>query len=208
MSTFAELKTYVARRLLDPNNTAISSADVGSSINDAIRYWKYREFWFNTSVNTGTLTLQDGTITLPNDFLVPATNSGAFHIEYSSQRYPLCKVDSEGYNNMWRGNGYGLPKYYALVGGSYEVYPLPDRAYTILTSYLKDYTDLSSDGDTNDFTIYAPRLISLWALANLIAELRQDEKMETYFRQACMDEYRQLTVMTDKSEASGSLTIY
>lgn len=208
MATFGDIKARVSGRLLDPNNTAVPSSDVAASINDSIRYWKSTEFWFNSKYADQTLTIEDGTITLPNDFYCPATKRGAFQIEYSNQRYLLDKIDPAQYSGVWFGNGYGIPQAYARLGQSYEVYPLPDRAYTLKCFYLKEYADLVNDADTNDFTNYASRLITLWTTANLIAELRQDEKMESYFRQACMDELRQLQQMTGNMNSTGTLVTY
>jgi hypothetical protein len=208
MATFADIKTRVSGRLLDPNNTAVSSADVAASINDTIRYWKSTEFWFNSKYADVTLTIEDGTIPLPDDFYCPATKNGGFQIEYSNQRYNLSKIEPTQYSAAWQDNGYGIPQSYARLGQSYEVLPLPDRAYTLKCLYLKEYADLVNDADTNDFTNNASRLITLWTCANLIAELRQDEKMESYFRQACMDELRQLQQMTGNLNSTGTLAIY
>lgn len=208
MATFGEIQTQVSKRLLDPNNVAISSSDVAASINDAIRYWKFRRFWFNEVFDSVTLTENVGTVPMTGSILVPSTDNGGFVIEYSDMRYPLRKVLQQEYDTVWLENGYGLPYLYARVGRDYEVYPLPDRAYTLKRHYLKEYTDLSIPNDTNDFTDYASRLIMLWAAANLSGELRQDEKMEEYFRNAANDEYRQLQVMTDKSNGSGKVSIY
>lgn len=205
MATFGELKTQVSGRLLDPNSVAVSSSDVAASINQSIKYWKVHEFDFNKFKDSVTLTLQDGTIPLTGDFLAPVDAEGAFNIEYSSQRYNLVKVSEDQYNAKWRGNGYGIPQIFARIGQSYEVFPLPDRAYTLNRHFLKDYTDLSDSSDTNDFTINADRLIMLWSVANLIAEFRQDEKMETYFRNAARDEAENLGVLTDKLETTGRL---
>lgn len=208
MATFAQIKAKISGRLLDPNNTAVSSADVASSINDAIRYWKSTEFWFNSAVSQQTMTAQDGTIPLPSDFFVPATQTGAFSVEYSEQRYILRKVSKLEYNATWMGNGYGIPQIYARIGQDYECYPLPDRAYTVNVYYLKDYDDLVNDGDTNDFTNNADRLITLWATANLISEFRQDEKMESYFRNAAVNEADQLATVSRAENASGNLVIW
>jgi hypothetical protein len=208
MSTFAELRSKVSRRLLDPNNTAVSPADVDASINDAIRYWKFTEFNFNRAYATQTLTLQNNVITLPSDFLVPSVYDSGFRIEYSEQRYALAKLHEQDYDALWRGNGYGRPTTYSKVGSNYLVYPIPDRAYSIICSYLKDYPNLVNDLDANDFTINAPRLITLWATANLISEFRQDEKMESYFRNAARDEVTNLERMNDKVQGSGSLNTY
>lgn len=208
MATFGELQTKVSQRLLDSDNTAVSASEVADAINDSIVYWKVREFDFNSEYASLTMTQSDGTLPLPSDFLVPNEDDGGFQIEYSSQRFILGKISAKHYNSIWRGNGDGRPQFYARVGQSYEAYPIPDRDYTVNISYLKDYPDLVDDADTNDFTVKAPRLIILWSCANLIAERRQDDKMEAYFRAAAEDQFRQLGVLRDKADGSGSLTVY
>jgi hypothetical protein len=213
MATFAELKQQVSLRLIDPNNESVSAASVGLAINDAIAYWKFRRFWFNEVRDTGTIAYQTSVIPLPSDFLVPTKDDAAFSINYSNLRYPLTKITAQQFDALFLTNGYGLPVWYArtkLDGGleQYQVYPIADRDYEVLRDYLKNYVALSADSDTNDFTAYAPRLITLWSLANLSAELRQDDKMEAYYRRASQDEYRQLQVMSDKSNSSGSIAIH
>lgn len=207
MATFVQMKDYVSTRLIDSNNEAVSAATVGQAINDSIAYWKFRRFWFNEAAYSANFTVQDATIPLPNMFLVPVTDTGGFFVSYSNIRYPLTKISDTEYDQLYLDNGYGLPRVYARVGGAYEAYPIPDQAYSCHTRYLKDYNDLSADSDTNDFTDNADRLINLWALANLSAELRQDDKMEAYYRAAAEAEYRNLSVMTDKSNGTGRLSL-
>lgn len=206
MATFGDIQTAVSKRILDANNTAVSLSDVASSINDAIRYWKYRRFWFNEANDVGTLTAYSGAFPYPSDFLVPATKDDGFFIQYGSIRYPLTKISQGEYDNIYQDNGYGLPQYYARLGTSYQCYPLPDQNYSVGRHYLRDYPALVNLTDTNDFTIYADRLITLWSCGNLSAEFRQDDKMEAYYRQASSDEYRQLNVMTTKTNSTGRLT--
>lgn len=210
MSTFAQLKSAVSKRLLDASNTAISSADVGDAINDSIAYWKLRRFGFNEARDTTQiLTPQVGTLPLPTDFLLPSKDDAAFEVSYSNMRYVLRKVDAALYDDAWLGNGYGIPRYYArLANSSYQCYPLPDKAYNLITYYLKQYATLVNDTDTNDFTVTGGRLITLWTLKTLIMELRQDDKMVAYYDQAAKNEYRNLLVFSDKANASGSLTIH
>jgi hypothetical protein len=209
MSTFGEMQSYVSKRLLDPNNISVSSSDVAQAINDAISYWKFRRFWFNEVSDTATMTAQDPSFPYPSDFLVPATKDDGFNIHYSAMRYPLAKITQQQYDGLFLTNGYGIPRWYARIGNEeYKCYPIPDQAYTVGRHYLKDYDALVNTSDTNDFTENADRLINLWALANLSAELRQDDKMEAYYRQAANDEYRNLRVMTNKANGTGKLTIY
>lgn len=204
---FLQMQTYISRRLLDPNNTAVSLEDVKGAINDAISYWKLRRFWFNEVSDFAFLTAQDPNFPYPDDFLVPALQNDGFNIEYGGIRYTLAKVSESVYDGIWLANGYGLPQYYARLGDDeYQCYPIPDRNYQVNRHYLKDFDDLVDDGDENDFTIYASRLINLWSLANLSGELRQDEKMEQYYRSGANNEYNNLLVMTAKSNATGTLT--
>lgn len=207
MPTFSAMKTYVAKRLLDPNGTAVSADDVGQAINDAIDYWKFRRFWFNEINDTATLTAEDPVFPVPSDFLVPAMDDDGFNIRYGNIVYPLVKITQSQFDGIFLTNGYGLPSWYARVGQEYKCYPIPDQAYTVGRHYLRDYDALVNPSDTNDFTDNASRLINLWALANLSAELRQDDKMETYYRSAADNEYKNLMVMTRKSNASGKLSI-
>lgn len=209
MSTFGEMVTYVSKRLIDPTNTAITVSDVEGGINDSINYWRFRRFWFNEVADSAVLIVQDPSFPYPTNFLVPSTDDDGFYIEYGNVRYPMIKTTQQTYDALYLSNGYGLPKWYARIGDKeYKCYPIPDRAYTVGRHYLKDYPVLSADGDTNDFTDNASRLINLWALGNLTTELRQDTTMGDYYREASQNEYRQLRVMTDKSNAAGKLTIY
>lgn len=209
MATFGEMQTYVSARLIDPQNTAVGASSVADAINESIRYWKLRRFGFNEAKDTVPLTLNDPIIPLPTDFLVPFSDDDGFYIEYSGVRYPLRKITQQQYDNLYLTNGYGLPRWYARSGdGNYLLYPIPNVAYDIGRHYMKEYPPLVADSDTNDFTDNAARLIELWTLANLQGELRQDEKMEAYYRKAANDEYRQLRVLSDKQNGTGKLTLY
>lgn len=208
MATFAEMQTYVSARLLDPNQTAVSSSQVAAAINDALRYWKIRRFWFNTASVDLTLTQGDPLIPLPDDFLVELPMNDGFVIAYGEMRWPLEKRNPRDYDNVYLTAGLGLPYIYTVKAGDYFCYFIPDQDYTIRVYYLKEYEDMVNGYDTNEFTDNASRLLELWALANLIAELRQDDKMETYFRNAAQDEYKNLGVFNSKVNAPNHLTLH
>lgn len=210
MPNFQIMRQYVAARLLDTNNTAVSDSQVGTAINDAIGYWKYRRFWFNTADTSVTLTAQNPVINLSSitNFLVEMPMNDGFVVEYNNQRYPLIKKNPRDFDDAYLANGYGIPDIYTVKSGVYYCYYVPDQDYSLRVYYLKNYTDLSANSDENDFTSNAYRLICLWALANLMAELRQDEKMETYYRSAAENEYSNLGVMTAKVNSPGHLTLH
>jgi hypothetical protein len=206
MATFGSLKTSASKRLMDDSNTAVSSSDVADSINAAIGFWKQKRFWFNQATATPTLTEDDPDITgMPSDFLYELSKNGLV-IEYASSRYPLVKVDNNFFD-MRDSEGVGLPAIYTYRNGGLQVYPYPDQAYTLKLYYIKDYTDLSDDSDTNDFTTYADKLVLYEALSRLHGELRQDEKMEAYYTGRAQAEYQNLLNRTSKLIGSGILSI-
>lgn len=208
MATFGEIQTAVSKRLQDANNVAVALSDVAASINDAIRYWKFRRFYFNEVFGTITLTAQDPSFVIPSTFLVNAVKDGGFHIQYSEARYPLTKIEMTEYDNAFMENGFGMPRVYAKMADTgYKCYPIPDRDYVVGMHYLKDYVDLVNTSDTNDFTNNASRLITLWTTGNIVGEFRQDEKMEGYFRSAAENEYNNLLMLTNKMNATGKLKI-
>lgn len=209
MTTFASLKTTVSRKLQDPNNTAVSAADVGTAINDAINYWKFRRFWFNeaSSLNN-VLPAQTSDITslLPSDFLVELPENG-FTIPYSQITYPLEKVSPQQFDDDSIDNGYGLPFEYTWRAQKYYIYFSPQITYALNIYYLKDYDALSGASDTNDFTEFADQLIIYETLSRLSGEDRQDLQMDNTYAAKAEREYTNLTQRSFKQTGSGRLDV-
>ncbi len=208
MATFAQMKIWVSKRLQDPNNTAVSALDVGDLLNEALNYWKNVRFYFNEKNYTTTLLQGDPTVYIPADWLCPSIND-SFVLQYSGIRYPLKKISETMYNSFYLSNGVGQPWYFAkLATSGYQVYPIPDRNYDLITYYLKDYDDFSADGDSNDFSINAANLLQYTAAAYGSRDFRQDMQMyQAFWNQAQMEE-NSLLATTRKDNATGSLTIY
>ena len=208
MATFSEMKTWVSKRLQDPNNTAVSSEDVGDLINQALSYWKNVRFWFNEKTYDGLLSTSNSLITLPSDFLVPATDD-FIYLDYSGIRFVLKKLVEPLYNGIYLANGVGQPWWYSKQADlGYRVYPNPDKAYDYRLFYLKDYTPFSSDSDTNDFSEKAQYLLQYTAAAYGSRDFRQDLDMYKAFMDRALDEEQNLLVTTRKDNATGSLVTY
>jgi hypothetical protein len=207
MPTFSQLKTKIARKLIDPNSTAVSLANVGEAINDAIRFWRYNPLWFNEATATVTLVVGDPVVpSIPSDFLFEDEENG-FVILYNQISYSLKKKHPKEYDLTSIQNAVGLPYIYTWRNGVYSVYYNPNLAYTMNIYYIKNYVDLVADGDSNDFTNYADQLIVYEALSRLTGEDRQDTAVgDSYFAKANR-EFENLKKRSRRHSATGRLTV-
>lgn len=208
MATFAQMQTWVSKRLQDPNNTAVSAADVGDLINQAKAFWKNTRFWFNEVTDTTILTESDSSIPLPDDWLCPSVDD-CFVVEYSGIRYPLKKLEEINYNAVYLSNGIGQPWWFSRQADTeYKVYPIPDRDYTLRRFYLRDYPDYSDTITTDAFSEKAANLLQYTAAAYGSLDFRQDTAMHDAFMNQANRELKSLLSTTRKDNATGSLTVY
>lgn len=207
-STFAQLRTKVSRKILDPNNTAIVAADVGDAINDALAYWKYQRLWFNEAYAQATLVVGQGNFTdlLPDDFLYEFPEDG-FNIPYSQITYPLFKKSPQIFDTTAIEDAVGLPYIYTTRNQNYELYFNPQLPYLLNMYYIQDQAPFINDGDTNAFSEYADQLLIYEACSRLMGEDRQDLQMNNTYAAKADREAKNLRQRTFKQTASGSLTI-
>lgn len=207
----SDMRTKLSKLIKDPSYTAISSDLIDGAINQALRYYKQKRFWFNESEDTavtisawssGKATISD----MPTDILYPLERGGIV-LDYSDQRYEVCRIRPEDYDAM-NNETTDRPRYYTFRANAYEVYPYPDQAYTAIVRYIKDYSALSDSNTTNDFVTYAEDLLVYDAASRLVAEYSEDTKMETYFTARAKEEYRILLSRTNKNISTGSIAVY
>ena len=206
MPTFVELRKMVSRRIGDPQNTAVSVADVGDTINASIRFYKQKRFWFNYVSDTFTV--------LPNDPLVPSFTIPLLYLDKDdgltlidqSYRYPLMKMNPLEFDNADIGQ-IGRPWGYVYRNKQYTLYYTPEQAYQVYAHGVRDYDDLDDDDDTNDFTVQADRLIMFDAMSRIYAEFRQDNESAALFSQAADAEYSNLQSRTNENLTTGRMTV-
>lgn len=204
MATLAEMRSAINRKLKDPDGTALSSSDVNFEINRTIELYSRYRFWFNEDL--ATITLTAGTQTVPNipsDFQSQLQVNGLTLID-SQVKIDLIKLAPDEFVER-DDDQTGRPNFFTYRDGRFLLLPTPDRAYTLLFRYLKTYSDLSADTDTNDFTNNASNLIILRTLAHIYSEDKQDPELGAVYSQLAQVEYDALSERTDNLNASGYL---
>ena len=206
MATLGSLRGLIAERLQDPNFQSISASSVNAVINDSLRFYKFRRYWFNETEADLTCTTNNPVLSpLPSNFLNVLLRGG-LAVYYSNSVYSLSKIDTERYDNM-NTNNLGLPAFYTYRNNRIELYPYPNLNYSVKLRYIKDYPDLVNDVDSNDFTEIADRVILYDALSRIYAEYKQDPNMEEYYSNRAVNEEANILKRSSALSGSGTLAI-
>ena len=205
MATLATIRTRVLAKLVDAGGSIAepSVAQVTAEINSVIDFYEPQNLWFNEATAIGTLTIGNDAVPIPadfNHFLEP----NALVVEQSNVRYPLVKVSPLQYDSMYSA-GTGLPRYFTYRNQGIQLYFIPDQAYTYYLYYNRTYTDLVADGDSNDFTKYAERLIEYRTLAECYLNYRSDVEMGREYERKAQEELNRLVTQSRQRLATGNL---
>jgi len=203
MATFGELKSRIAAKL----DESYLTSQIEQTINSVIDFYEDEHFWFNTARPTITLTSGDPIVPLPTDFLYEV-DDGGLTINFSKTRFPIKKVSPLQFDSV-NAEGTGIPYIYVVRAGTMEVYFIPDRDYDLEFFYVKSYPDLTLDGESNDWTINADRLIEAKSLSEIFLERRHstggNSLYETFLGKADQ-EFQKLVTLSTQRFATGDLT--
>lgn len=205
MATLSTIRTRVLAKLVDAGGSIGEplASQVTAEINSVIEFYQPYNFWFNETTTTGTLTAGNAALPIPSDFnqfLEP----NALVIQQDNVRYPLEKVTPLQFDSMYAG-GTGLPRFWVYRNQAITLYFTPDQAYTYYLYYNKSYAALVNDGDSNDFTNYADRLVEYRTLAECYLNYRSDPEMATAYERKANEELNRLVSQTAARSATGVL---
>ncbi len=205
-TTLLQLRTKISARLKDPNNTAVSVAEVDAVINDAINQYKKKRFWFNEFEANVTLEINNPILPSLGFTVLDLFKRDGIVINYANTRWVVDKILPVQYDQI-NVQGTGIPSVYTYRNNQFELYYYPDSDYITTVRGLKDYAPLVATDDTNDFLEYAADLIMYEALSRLFAEFRQDTKMEAYYSARAEDQYKRQIADTNKRNKSGRVVV-
>lgn len=206
MATLSELRTGIADRLANGKLIDPSSAQIDSQINSTIDYYETKNFWFSeTVVDLATIAGDPILGSIPSDFKQQIQPNGLVVINGSSH-IPMDKLTPLEYDTIFTDNSQGTPYAYVYRAGQFELWYTPDKVYTIKLSYRKSYADLVSDGDSNDFTIHAERLIRYKTILDLLRDYEVDMARAREYEPIVRDEYNAIKRETHERVTTGNLT--
>tara|TARA_B100000963_G_scaffold251356_1_gene220230 strand:+ start:1159 stop:1779 length:621 start_codon:yes stop_codon:yes gene_type:complete len=172
LSNYSELQTEIANFLNRDDLTSqiptfIRLAE--ARMNRDLRHWRMERRSTN-SVDTQYTGL-------PSDFI------GPIRITLDTSATKVLDVAGTQEISTLRANASntkGTPAYYALIDGSLEVFPSPDKAYTMEMLYYGTITPLSTTSTTNWVITNYPDLYLYSTLLQSAPYLMEDERIQVW----------------------------
>lgn len=158
MSTFLQMKTRIA----DDLKRSDLATQIGVAINRAIEFYEKDRFFFNET--SGTFVTVSGQESYGSADSIPSTIAEIDDVtltQSSTNIFPLDKTSFSSIRDLNSGGttATGVPMDYAYYTEKFWLSPIPNGVYTVTVYFKKTYTQLSADGDTNDWTEEAEDLI-------------------------------------------------
>ena len=179
MTDYSTMRTRIADELA--NDGDITSAQINYAIQDTIKQYERRPWWFNQK--TATFSTVDGQEYYSSSDLsdIPDIVQIIAATVTNNLKGPLKPVDYLTIDDEQDGSVEGEPRVFAYFKENIRLYPIPDAVYTITLSYIYRLTALSADGDSNAWTTDAEELIRSGAKRRIALNYLESETVAARF---------------------------
>ena len=193
MATFGEVQDRIK---LDYLNRSDLSAETTRAIGAAIRKYERQRFFFNeSSTAVATVAAQSHVATQAAFF---TTDYLRFFYEASAS-YELTRVDMKDLLQMRGGNqATGQPTHYAVYGERYELFPVPDSAWTVTVHGVHQLASASVDSQTTDWFSAAEDLIVYSATKLMWANVLRNREEAAIYAELEADAFKVLRGDTEQ----------
>jgi len=191
MTTYVIMRTRIADELA--NDGDITSAQINYAIQDTIKVYERKPWWFNQK--TGTFSTVDGQEYYSSSDLsdIPdIVQIVAATVTSGTLKTPMKAVDYLSIDDEQDGSVEGLPRVFAPFKEQLRLYPIPDAVYTVTLSYVYRLTALSADADTNAWTTDAEELIRQGAKRRIALNYLESEQVAARFASLEREAYTEM----------------
>lgn len=171
-STYQELKDQIINFVNKPDidQTVDTFIDLTEAeMSRRLRHWRMER--------RSTAILSSQYVPLPSDFIEPirlSITSGDTYVLEAESQAQLIDRRAEA------GNTTGLPRYYAIIDGTIEVFPTPSSDYTLEMVYVSKVQALTSSNTTNWVLDYFPDAYLYGSLMHTAPFLEEDQRLTVW----------------------------
>lgn len=180
MPTYADMRARIADELA--NDGDISTAQINYAIQDSIKLYERREWWFNTRLVTF-VTSANGEyyVSSPTSTFDDMIDVLSMVITNNGVKSPMYAVDSSEIDTVQTGTVLGVPRKYARISQKVRLFPIADAEYTIELAYTYKLDALVNDSDENAWTDEAEELIRQSAKRRIALNYLQADDLAARF---------------------------
>ena len=210
MTTVAVMATRMSGHI---NRGSTYDTQIREAINTAVKHYKPRRFTFNTKRSTASTVKDQEYYALPNDL----KEIDMLRVLYSSGDYtdPLHEVTYRWIERHRHNVSYvSQPEKFAVQGLDLRLWPVPDAAYTLTMTYLRDiggFSATATDATTNEWTTDAEELIRSRAMVDVLLNTVGGKDSKTtaagWFGRE-KDAYKTLRRQANRRESAGRIMPY
>lgn len=171
ITTYAELQSAIADFLNRDDLTSVIPTFISlaeAQINREIRHWRMED--------RVTAVLDSQYTALPLNFLEPIRMS---ILSGNTSTMELVGVQEMSVLRANALNSSGLPRYFAILDQSIEVFPSPDATYSLEMVYYETLNDLASNS-TNWLLTHYPDVYLYGALLHSAPYLQEDARIQVW----------------------------
>ena len=179
MTDYATMRTRIADELA--NDGDITSAQINYAIQDTIKQYERRPWWFNQKTATFSTVASQEYYSSSDLSDIPDIVQIIAATVTNTLKGPLKAVDYLTIDDEQDGSVEGEPRVFAYFKENIRLYPIPDAVYTITLSYIYRLTALSADGDSNAWTTDAEELIRSGAKRRIALNYLESEVVAARF---------------------------
>jgi hypothetical protein len=171
-STYQQLKDQIINFVNKPDidQTVDTFIDLTEAeLSRRLRHWRMER--------RSTAILSSQYVPLPSDFIEPVrlsiTSGDTYVLEAESQAQLIDRRAEAG-------NTTGLPRYYAIIDGTIEVFPTPSSDYTLEIVYVSKIQALTSSNTSNWVLEYFPDAYLYGSLMHTAPFLEEDQRLTVW----------------------------
>lgn len=181
------------------------TADIRDYVETAIDYYKTERLWFNEQESTANVSTGQVSVSFPTNFtqideLILVDGDTRYGDEAGFHRVPWQTVAE------WEEDDTGQPYVWAVFDEQIFFRPIPDKAYELRASGVREFTEVSasaSTGATNAWMTDGEALIRSHVKADLYEHVLRNQGMADRMRIAAQREYSRLKDRTTKAISTG-----
>jgi len=156
--------------------------------------------WFLQEIALVQTVVADPLLAFPTGFLREQDEEcGLFLTQDDGSLLPLLKAEYTALLRMETLKGSGPPKAYALYGGGYRIFPVPDAVYDLEALYYKADSFPASGADTNKWLTEGASLLIAATGVGVAKFLRSVESVQLFMQEylEALSEMRRAHVARD-----------